>query len=1010
MATITTPPLATASAAPSRDGVGEWRTGWRVALRLGRRDVRRHVGRSLLIVLMVAVPVLLLVGGNIAFSSQALSSTERIPYTMGQTQALAAYYGGAKVAPQIDPWSGYYGGTSTKDEQATPIPGWGTDLAAHAQALGALAGATAIPITEDGGYTTIGRRQVDLQMRGVDAGRFPTQTHGMVRLESGRWPTSSTEAVVTKVGVYHGLPSSGTLAVTSRYGTATTYTIVGVGEGWVASYNLTSVDLITLPAERAQEYGGAAYLIDRPTPVTWDDVKRLATYGLQVTSRQVILNPPSREELALPAGVQVMADDAAAGQAVTSAIMAIGLLLETTLLVGPAFAVSAARQRRTLALAASNGATTAQLRRTVLAQALVLGVLAALVGAVVGVIGAWAVIAWTRTHRPDTVFGPFDVPAGPVAIIVVFAIASAVIAAMIPSRGLGRLDIVAVMRGQSVSPRALVRTPIAGIVLAALGAVGVFWAVAFTSGAEPTWVDQVVPLIAMGGAILLVIGALLLVPMVLVLAGRVARSAPVAIRMALRDAARQRGRATSTVAAILGGTALLSAILVVAASDSAYRGRYYVPQLPMGQAKLIPTTQLDGGLVDPRWTQNVTDIARGIDPALQVREVALVDVTHTSRTIQKPSGPNGDTIVPFFVAVRTGCTPAKALDMGAPKDANSPPDTSCLSLNGMGMGDARSAILVGTVAQLVQTYTLDAAAEATLRAGGLVVSGDKAVTPTWTKFPEGGWGASGPVLGQVDIVDGRVSIARGTATYGAESGPTLSNVTTLSLAATPVPAATLNATTAGVAGPSYGGMQMVGALMTIDTAKALTLPVATIELTIVDPRGPLSADAEAGLTAAVSDNNLGWFYVERGFKPYDALLATIVLSFIGLIILVATLVSTALSTAETQSMMGTFAAVGATRMTRRNLAAAQAGSLGVIGALLGTLVGFVPGIALARSFTRYPMTSAGFIDGTTPELVDSTVVIPWLQLAIPVIAVPALAALLAWLAIRRAPMVTRRLT
>ncbi|HOR16855.1 MAG TPA: hypothetical protein PL175_13715, partial [Dermatophilaceae bacterium] len=74
MATITTPPLATASAAPSRDGVGEWRAGWRVALRLARRDVRRHVGRSLLIVLMVAVPVLLLVGGNIVFSSQDLTA------------------------------------------------------------------------------------------------------------------------------------------------------------------------------------------------------------------------------------------------------------------------------------------------------------------------------------------------------------------------------------------------------------------------------------------------------------------------------------------------------------------------------------------------------------------------------------------------------------------------------------------------------------------------------------------------------------------------------------------------------------------------------------------------------------------------------------------------------------------------------------------------------------------------------------------------------------------------
>ena len=1012
MATITTPPLAPAPAAPSRDGVGEWRAGWRVALRLARRDVRRHVGRSLLIVIMVAVPVLLLVGGNIVFSSQDLTAAERIPYAMGQTQAVATYSGGIQIPPQVEPWFGYYGQGMPKSDLATPVPGWGTDLATHAQALGALAGATAIPITEDGGYTTIGRRQIDLQVRGVDAARYSTQTQGIVRLESGRWPTSSTEAVVTKVGVFHGLPSSGTLAVTDRSGTLTTYTIVGVGEGWIAAYSLQPVDLITLPAAGALENGVAAYLIDRPTPVTWDEVKRLATYGLQVTSRQVLLNPPSREELALPDGVQSMADTAAAGQAITSAIMAIGLLLETTLLVGPAFAVSAARQRRTLALAASNGATTAQLRRTVLAQALVLGVLAALVGAVVGVLGAWAVIRWSGIYRPDTMFGPFDVPVLPVAIIVGCAVASAVIAAMIPSRGLGRLDIVAVMRGQSVSPPALVRTPIAGIVLAGLGAVGVFWAVAFTSGAERTWIDDVVPLVAMGGAIMLVIGALLLVPMVLVLAGRVARSAPVAIRMALRDAARQRGRATSTVAAILGGTALLSAILVVAASDTAYRAKTYVPQLPMGQALLSPTTAMDGSLADPRWTQNVTDIAHGIDPALQVHEIAVVDVSRTGGAMQKPSGPESPMVMPFFVAVRTGCTPAQALDMGAPIGADGPPDMSCLSLNGRGMSEGRSAILVGTVAQLVQTYTLDATAEATLRAGGLVVAGDKAVTPTWTKMPEGGWVPSGPILGQVDIVDGRVSLARGTATYGSEAGPTLSNVTTLSLAATPVPAATLNATDAGVPGPAFHGMTMVGALMTVETAKSLSLPTQTIETRIFDPRGPLSAEAGAALSQSFADSNLGWFYVERGFQPYDTVLAAIVLSFIGLIILVATLVSTALSTAETQSMMGTFAAVGATRSTRRNLAAAQAGSLGVIGALLGTLVGFVPGIALARSFTRYPTESVAYGEYTqgAPALLDPTVVIPWLQLAIPVIAVPALAALLAWLAIRKAPTVTRRLT
>jgi putative ABC transport system permease protein len=971
---------------------------------LARRDVGRHVGRSLLIVVMVAVPVLLLVGGNIIFSSQDLTSAERIPYVMGQTQAQATYSGGPIVPAQVDQWSGYFGSMGpTREATATPIPGWGADLAAHAKALGGLVGGTAIPITDSAGFTTIGRKQIDLKVRGIDAATFSAQSQGIVRLLSGHWPTVKTEVVVTNVGVYHGLPSSGSVAVSDQSGTVTTYTIVGVGEGWSATYNLAAVDLITLPAADSQETGIAAYLIDRPTPVTWDEVKRLATYGLQVTSRQVILNPPSREELALPDGVQSMADQAMFGQAIASAIMAIGLLLETTLLVGPAFAVSAARQRRTLALAASNGATTAQLRRTVLAQALVLGALAALVGAVVGVIGAWAVIAWSTANRPDTVFGPFDVPVLPVSIIVGCAIISAVIAAMIPARGLGRLDIVGVMRGQNVSPRALVRTPIAGIV--------VFWAVAYTAQ-EPSWIDQVVPLVAMVGAILLVAGTLLMVPMVLVLAAQVARPAPVAVRMAMRDAARQRGRATSTVAAILGGTALLSAILVVAASDSAYREKSYVPQLPMGQARLIPTTQMTGSPVDARWSQNLADIAHGIDPALQVRTHAVIDVTGSSNAVQKPNGPSDTTTVPFFVALRVGCTPAQAIDLGAPKGPDSPPDSSCLSLRGMGMGDVRSGILVGSLADLVQTYGLDATAEATLRAGGIVVAGDKGSSPTWTKFPDGGWGASGPMFGQVDIVGGRVSFARGTANYGADAGPTLSDVTTLSLAATPVPAATLNAANAGVAGPMFGGIQPVGALMTTETAQSLALPVTTIEAMIVDPRGPLSDADEAALNTAVADNNLGWFYVERGFKPYDTVLAVIVLSFIGLIILVATLVSTALSTAETQSMMGTFAAVGATRTTRRNLAAAQAGSLGVIGALMGTLVGFVPGIALARSFTRYPTTSANYGEYTegAPALVDPTVVIPWLQLAVPILVVPALAAMLAWLAIRKAPTVTRRLT
>lgn len=1015
MATTLAPPPAV-----THDSVAEWRSGWRVALRLARRDVRRHLGRSLLIVIMVAVPVLLLIGGNIVASSSSLDGTEHLPYAMGHTQAVATYAGGVKVTPTVSDWVGRGGigyaspTPSDKVTPATPIPGWGADGAARVRALQGLVGGTVIPLTESPGVTRIGRKQLDLSIRGVDAAQFATRTEGITHLLSGRWPTTATEAVVSPVGIHRGLPSSGTVEVTGLGGTVTTYTIVGVGDGWILSYAARPADLITLPdlgPDGGKDAASTAYLIDRAAPVTWDDVTRWADYGLQVTSRHVVLNPPTREQLNLPPDVQLYQDQSALAQTITSAIMAVGLLLETTLLVGPAFAVSAARQRRTLALAASNGATTPQLRRTVLAQALVLGALAAVIGAVAGVLGAWVVIWWSRTYRPDTFFGPFDVPVAPVTIVVVCAIASAVIAAMIPARGLGRLDIVGVMRGQSVSPPARVRTPIAGIVLAAVGAAAVFWAVAW----QPTWdeprlIDQLVPLAAMIGAVLLVVGALLLVPMTLVATARAARSAPVAIRMALRDAARQRGRATSTVAAILGGTALLSTILVVAASDSAFRAKTYQPQLPMGQAKLIPQTNMTGQ-IDPRWSQSVTEVVRSVDPALQVGVSTVVDVTANSRGMEKLSE-GSLTRVPFFVALRVGCTPQRALGADG---TMAPPDLSCNSLKGMGMSGDRGGILVGDLDALVSGYGFDTTAQATLRAGGIVVNGDKAPPVQWTQDPGGGWGSSSPWYGQVDIVDGKVTFARGVMVWGPDGPSAPQDVTTVALAATAVPAAKLNAANVNVVAAGefmgFGGGEMVGAVMTTETAKNLGLTTMIVQANIVDPRGELSAEAESAISDAVAENTLGWFYVERGFQPYDKLLALIVLSFIGLIILVATLVSTALSTAETQSMMGTFAAVGATRMTRRNLAAAQAGSLGVVGALLGTAVGFVPGIALARATTGFaPNVAAYTPDGQNPATVDPTVVIPWLQLAVPILLVPALAAGLAWLAIRKAPTVTRRLT
>jgi putative ABC transport system permease protein len=103
--------------------------------------------------------------------------------------------------------------------------------------------------------------------------------------------------------------------------------------------------------------------------------------------------------------------------------------------------------------------------------------------------------------------------------------------------------------------------------------------------------------------------------------------------------------------------------------------------------------------------------------------------------------------------------------------------------------------------------------------------------------------------------------------------------------------------------------------------------------------------------------------------------------------------------------MATLAAVGATRHTRRGIAASQALVVAGCGCLLGVAVGMVPGIAVT-----WPLTTQ-FADEVTGRMVEvpPVIVIPWLNLVAMCVGVPLLAAGLAWVAVRRHPQMTRRL-
>ena len=67
--------------------LARWRQSWRLALRLARRDAWAHKGRSVLIMIMVAAPVLLV--GTLAtwVATTEVSVREALPHRLGHAQA-----------------------------------------------------------------------------------------------------------------------------------------------------------------------------------------------------------------------------------------------------------------------------------------------------------------------------------------------------------------------------------------------------------------------------------------------------------------------------------------------------------------------------------------------------------------------------------------------------------------------------------------------------------------------------------------------------------------------------------------------------------------------------------------------------------------------------------------------------------------------------------------------------------------------------------------------------------
>ncbi len=394
--------------------------------------------------------------------------------------------------------------------------------------------------------------------------------------------------------------------------------IVGIAENtWSTGYEFaagspgafgTSPD----PTRRWLVGGGA---------VSWDDVRSLNAIGVLATSRAVLTDPPPTSELP-PEFAQ--GDEPVDQLTITVlALVVVMVLLEVVLLAGPAFAVRAKAQAHALALVAATGGTPRQARRTVLASGLVVGAVGGTLGVALGVaVGALAVPVFQRFDSSR--FGPFDVPWPLLAVVAAFGFVSAVLAAVVPAFSASKQDVVAVLAGRRGEGRPSVRSPILGIVLLGAGIAGSVVGAGASSGAGANDLGAV--LIA-GSALVSVIGMILVVPVVVALASRVASGLPLALRFATRDAARHRTRTVPAVAAVGATVAGVVALGIAVSSQEAANAATYHPQLPDGYGSIALSPDLDAGEIDEVLARSVTadqviDV-RGIQTSTEGSELEL---------------------------------------------------------------------------------------------------------------------------------------------------------------------------------------------------------------------------------------------------------------------------------------------------------------------------------------------------------------------------------------------------
>lgn len=934
--------------------------GWRAAFRIARRDAVRAKGRSALVVAMIALPVLGVTAADLTYRSALPTTAEELTGELGAADARfsATSMGPVKLQQMPDGvnWGTPDGAPDpTPEEQEKPV-----DVTATFPEGSRYLTERTVPasVTTRHGITDT---QIT-ELRIADP-----MLRGRIELTDGAYPRADDEIAATEDFIEASGLSIGD-HVTVR-GPDRSYTLTGAVE---LPADLRAESLYAVPGSVIAPWQKTAdrdknilppqasdpkWLVQGPpgAGVTWRHVLAANEKGVVVISRQVALDPPPDSEVPMAA---LMGDPYDTEKALTAAALTVAAMtvLEIVLLAGPAFAVGARRSRRQLGLVGSCGGSRGQVRAVVLAGGAVLGG----VGAVVGVGAGFGLTALFRPVIEDYAgsrFGELTVRPWEILGIAVLGLVTGVLAALAPAIVAGRQSVLESLTGRRGTRRGSRVLPVVGVIALAAGvAVAVYGGV----NGNTTFVA--------GGSVLAELGVLGCIPVIVGFLGRLGRRLPLTPRIALRDAARNRGRTAPAVAAVMAAVAGSIAIATYTSSSAAEQAYGFTPNMTPGTAALM-ASGVDDRADLPRSRaaveQNLpvsgarADLGRvwaGSDCSVYFEEengcgtLGLVKPTGKGHSCPlKGKGAKE-------LALRISADEHKRL-------MNSP---ACMDENYtmVAFGTDEHKIVIGGADVLDSYVKLEDPAAAKAIAEGT------------------------PVLLNSAYAKGGEVTLRATHTYNPRDKknralhPGKARTTTDRLKVY-------------VAPDRFAATPGIRMVMPERTAERLGLHVAEYGSFYTLGREATDAENQAVQAALEQAGNRAYLMTSdemlRENDDTDTILLILAL-FAGVVTLGAAAITTGLSKADAEADLTTLSAVGAPPGVRRSLSGFQCLVVALTGVLLGTAAGLVPAVALRLTDLRAALAD---MREDPMQSAYTPIVMPWETIGLLALVVPVLAGLLA---------------